>query len=67
MVYPTTSPADIFIAVAGGESGPHSAILAPFNGTKIVTRAIVRADGTPVAATKDFLEEADAVRAPALF
>ena len=56
IVYPTTSPEDICIVVAGGESGPHSAILAAFNGTKIVTRPIALANGTPVASVKDYLE-----------
>jgi hypothetical protein len=55
IVYPTTVPEDICIVVAGGESGPHSAILATFNGTKIVTKPIALADGTPVASVKDYL------------
>lgn len=52
-IYPTRTPEDIGIAVAGGDSGPHSAILATFNGTSLVTKAIARADGAPVASVQD--------------
>ncbi len=55
IIYVTPVPEDIGIAVGGGDSGPHSAILATFNGTKLITRAIARADGTPVASVQDFV------------
>lgn len=55
VAYPTPKPEDICIIVAGGETGPHSAMVATFNGCEIVTRAIARKDGTPVASVKDFL------------
>ena len=57
MLYPTRAPEDIGIVVAGGDSGPHSAILATFNGTHLVTRAIARADGTPVASVHDLARD----------
>jgi len=52
-IYPTLHPDEIGIIVAGGDSGPHSAILATFNGTHLVTRPIARANGTPVASVFD--------------
>jgi hypothetical protein len=56
VVYPTVSPDDIGIVVGGGPTGPHSAILATFNGTSLITRPIALADGTPVKSVKDFLK-----------
>ena len=53
ILYPTRIPEDIGIVVAGGDSGPHAAILATFNGTKLITRAITRADGTPIGSVKE--------------
>lgn len=53
-VYPTASPDDIGIVVGGGESGPHSAILATFNGTNLITRPIARSDGKPAKSVEDF-------------
>ena len=55
ILYPTRTPEDIGVVVAGGDSGPHSAVLATFNGTHLVTRAITRADGTPVRSVKDLV------------
>lgn len=37
---PTTTPDDIGVLVAGGLSGPHSAVLQPFNHTKLVSVAV---------------------------
>jgi hypothetical protein len=37
---PCVTPDDIGIVVAGGRSGPHSAVLQPFNHTKLVSVAI---------------------------
>jgi hypothetical protein len=37
---PTPTPQDIKIICAGGLSGPHSAILQPFNHTKLVSVAV---------------------------
>jgi hypothetical protein len=37
---PTTTPDDIGIVIAGGSSGPHSAVLQPFNHTKLVSVAV---------------------------
>lgn len=37
---PTATPQDIRVCVAGGESGPHSAVLQPFNATNLISRAI---------------------------
>ena len=54
VIYPTRTPEDIGIVVGGGDSGPHSAILATFNGTQLVTRAITFRDGTPVLSVEDF-------------
>jgi len=54
VAYPTVRPEDIGIIVAGGESGPHSAILATFNGTRLITRAIARSDGTAVGSVEEF-------------
>jgi hypothetical protein len=53
ILYPTRVPEDIGIVVAGGDSGPHAAVLATFNGTRLVTRAITRADGTPVESVRE--------------
>jgi hypothetical protein len=53
-IYPTREPDDIGVIVGGGESGPHSAVLGTFNGTKLVTRAISFADGRPAASVHDF-------------
>jgi hypothetical protein len=39
-VRPTVSPDDIGIVVAGGLSGPHSAVLQPFNITELVSVAV---------------------------
>jgi len=47
---PTEAPNDIRICVAGGESGPHSAVLQPFNATHLVSRAIVSDLGALAAA-----------------
>ena len=55
VIYPTVEPEEIGIAVAGGASGPHSAILATFNGTHLVTRPIARANGTPLASVHDIV------------
>ncbi len=55
IIYPTVNPEDIGIAVGGGESGPHSAILATFNGTHLITRPIVRADGSPLQSVHDLV------------
>jgi hypothetical protein len=52
-VYPSASAEDIGIAVGGSDSGPHSAVLATFNGTHLITRAITRLDGTPVGSVRD--------------
>jgi len=57
IIYPTVKPEDIGIVCGGGDSGPHSAILATFNGTHLITRPIARADGTPVASVRDFLQK----------
>jgi hypothetical protein len=43
MLYPTGTPEEIGVVVAGGDTGPHSAILATFNGTRLVTRAVTPA------------------------
>lgn len=40
MLYPTRAPEDIGVVVAGGENGPHSAVLPTFNGTRLVTRNV---------------------------
>lgn len=56
IVHPTATPEEIVVMVAGAESGPHSAVVNTFNGTRIVTRAIARADGTPVGSVRDFLQ-----------
>ena len=53
ILYPTRTPEDIGVVCAGGNNGPHSAVLATFNGTKLITRAITRADGTPVKSVKE--------------
>lgn len=37
---PTVTPDDIGIVVAGGRSGPHSAVLQPFNITQLVSVAV---------------------------
>jgi hypothetical protein len=37
---PTTTPDDIGLVVAGGLSGPHSAVLQPFNHTNLVSVAV---------------------------
>lgn len=39
-LHPTVSPDDIGIVVAGGLSGPHSAVLQPFNITELVSVAV---------------------------
>ena len=54
-LYPTRTPGDIGVIVAGGDNGPHSAVLATFNGTHLITRAIARADGTPVRSVQEFV------------
>jgi hypothetical protein len=56
-IYPTRTPEDIGIVVAGGDSGPHSAILATFNGTNLITRPIAFADGRPAASVEAFRSE----------
>jgi hypothetical protein len=56
ILYPTRRPEDIGVVVAGGDSGPHSAVLGTFNGTRLVTRPVARADGTPVRSVHDFLQ-----------
>jgi len=55
MLYPTPVPEDVHVICAGGDSGPHAAVLATFNGTRQVTRAITRADGTPVKSVQELL------------
>ena len=55
ILYPTRTPEDIGVIVAGGDSGPHSAVLATFNGTQLITRAITRADGAPVKSVQEFV------------
>lgn len=57
VLYPTRIPEDIGVVVAGGDSGPHSAVLATFNGTKLVTRPITRADGTPVTSVRELVRK----------
>ena len=54
-LYPTRRPEDIGVIVAGGDNGPHCAILATFTGTHLITRAISRADGTPVRSVQEFV------------
>ena len=39
-VYPTARPEQITVIVAGGEVGPHSAVMQTFNGTHVVTRPL---------------------------
>jgi hypothetical protein len=39
---PTRHPSEIGIVVAGGLAGPHSAVLQPFNATKLVSVAVER-------------------------
>lgn len=39
-LHPTVSPEDIGIVVAGGRSGPHSAVLQPFNITHLVSERV---------------------------
>jgi len=60
-IYPTRTPEDIGIVVAGGDSGPHSAILATFNGCSLVTRPIAFADGQPAKSTEEFRNRAPGV------
>ena len=55
VLYPTAVPGDIHVICAGGDSGPHAAVLATFNSTRQVTRAITRADGTPVKSVQELL------------
>jgi hypothetical protein len=55
IVYPTARPEDIGVAVGGGDSGPHSAVLATFNGTHLITRPITRSDGTALASVHELV------------
>lgn len=54
-LYPTRTPEEIGVVVAGGDTGPHAAVLATFNGTKLVTRPIAFVDGRPVRSVQEFL------------
>lgn len=41
-LHPTVTPDDIGIVVAGGRSGPHSAVLQPFNITQLVSEKVTK-------------------------
>lgn len=53
LVPPADSPEDINIIVVGGP-GPHSQILPSFGESFLVSRPLLRRDGSPVASVEDF-------------